>query len=136
MIIGTVHKQHQRSNSTRLLLKSRIDAPRNVEILSVERYSGTVRWKAPKSIDSITAFRIQLLNATSNASQFDITISSKHRSFDFTNLTEGTPYKLIMTSIGRESTSLPRFAEFHTRIYNFRRPESCVHVSRISYVLC
>ena len=61
--------------------------------------------------------------------KYTIILPSELRSYDFTNLTEGTSYKLWITSIGKDSESAPRTVEFHTRIYNFRRPESCVHVS-------
>jgi len=132
-IVGTVRRDHQESIVKNMTFESRIDAPRNIEILSVERYTGTVRWKSPISIDAITHFRIQLFKVGTNESILDFKLSSKHLSYEFTNLTQGTAYRLLMTSIGHvhghTTLSIPKVVEFHTRIYNFRRPESCIHVS-------
>lgn len=135
MLVGTVSRDYQVSNATHMIFKSRIDAPRNIEIVSVERYTGTVRWKEPIVIDAITHFRIQLFIIATNDTALDFKLSSKHRSYEFTNLTQGTAYRLLMTSIGHTSLSIPKIVEFHTRIYNFRRPESCIHVSPIK-TLC
>ena len=117
------------SNSTELLFTSRIDPPRNIEIVSVERYTGTVRWKAPIAIDDIEKYIIILALNNTDETVLNLTISSSLASYDFTELQQGTSYKLYMSSLGRHQDSLPKLVRFHTRIYNFRRPESCIHVS-------
>ena len=73
--------------------------------------------------------RLEYQRNDTTGQKYTIILPSELRSYDFTNLTEGTSYKLWITSIGKDSESAPRTVEFHTRIYNFRRPESCVHVS-------
>ena len=73
--------------------------------------------------------RLEYQRNDTTGEKYTIILPSELRSYDFTNLTEGTSYKLWITSIGKDSESAPRTVEFHTRIYNFRRPESCVHVS-------
>ena len=84
-------------------------------------------WSIFESSSGILRLEYQRNDTTGQ--KYTIILPSELRSYDFTNLTEGTSYKLWITSIGKDSESAPRTVEFHTRIYNFRRPESCVHVS-------
>ena len=80
-------------------------------------------------IDAIVGYRIRLVTAEANETVRDFRISPNLEHYEFTSLEQGTAYNLYMTSVGRDSTSLPKLIEFHTRIFNHRRPESCVHVS-------
>lgn len=98
--------------------------------MSVERYTARVSWSDPVAVDDVVEFRLQYQpNVEGVKSPIKtIKLPAEMRSYDFTDLTEGTPYRIWLTSIGVDSESAPKSVDFHTRIYNFRRPESCVHV--------
>ena len=101
--------------------------------MSVERYTARVSWTDPVALDDVIQFRLEYQKQMNpiNDEIKTITLPAEMRSYDFTDLTEGTPYRLWLTSVGVDSESVPKSVDFHTRIYNFRRPESCVHVSFI-----
>ena len=113
--------------------KTLIDPPEFIELMSVERYTARVSWTDPVALDDVIQFRLEYQKQMNpiNDEIKTITLPAEMRSYDFTDLTEGTPYRLWLTSVGVDSESVPKSVDFHTRIYNFRRPESCVHVSFI-----
>ena len=111
--------------------KTLIDPPEIIELMSVERYTARVSWSDPVAVDDVIQFRLQYQanQDNHNSPVKSVTLTAEMRSYDFTDLIEGTPYRLWLTSVGIDSESVPKSVDFHTRIYNFRRPESCVHVS-------
>jgi len=128
-----VEKSGLESKPKEIDFVTRIDPPKYIELVSIERYTGTVSWTDPEAVDDVLKFRLEYQRNDTTGEKYTIILPSELRSYDFTNLTEGTSYKLWITSIGKDSESAPRTVEFHTRIYNFRRPESCVHVKKNGY---
>ena len=41
-----------------LEFKTLIDPPRFIELISVERYTGTVRWTDPEAVDEVVNYRL------------------------------------------------------------------------------
>ena len=119
------------SSPVQTIFKTLIDPPEFIELMSVERYTARVSWSDPVAVDDVVEFRLQYQpNVEGVKSPMKtVNLPAEMRSYDFTDLTEGTPYRIWLTSIGVDSESVPKGVDFHTRIYNFRRPESCVHVS-------